>query len=112
MCKPAFALLAIVSAASQAFPALADGAITGLTLNPLTVKTCAAEAITINGTGQCANLTVDFGDGNKVTHMPLGGHRIGLPVYVLSPLREAGGLYGACRKHPRPVQQMSGRGKC
>ena len=111
MCKPAFALLAIVSAASQAFPALADGTITGLTLNPPSVKTCVAEAITINGTGQCANLTVDFGDGHKVTHMPLGGHRIGLPVTYYHRYAKPG-VIRCGRKHPRPVQQMSGRGKC
>lgn len=46
--------------------ALGAGKITGLTLNPPDVKTCTFETITVRGTGKCSDVTVFFGDGNKL----------------------------------------------
>jgi hypothetical protein len=56
----ALVLLAHVSTA------LGAGKITGLTLNPPDVKTCTFETITVRGTGKCSDVTVFFGDGNKL----------------------------------------------
>jgi hypothetical protein len=40
--------------------------ITGLTLSLPAIKTCVAETVTVNGTGQCATFSVNFGDGQKL----------------------------------------------
>jgi hypothetical protein len=66
MCKQALAFVVVVSAVVQALPARAAGTITGLTLSLPAIKTCVAETVAVNGTGQCATFSVNFGDGQKL----------------------------------------------
>ena len=66
MCKQALAFVVVVSAVVQALPARAAGTITGLTLSLPAIKTCVAETVTVNGTGECATFSVNFGDGQKL----------------------------------------------
>ncbi len=81
MCKQALAFLVVVSAVVQTSFARADGTITGLTLNLPAIKTCVAEKITVNGTGRCANLTLNFGDGHKIIVLShVQGHPITFPA--------------------------------
>ena len=60
MCKQALAFVVVVSAVVQALPARAAGTITGLTLSLPAIKTCVAETVTVNGTGQCATFSVNL----------------------------------------------------
>jgi hypothetical protein len=80
MCKQALAFLVVVSAVVQASFARADGTITGLTLSLPAIKTCVAETITVNGTGECASFFVNYGDGQKVLVLSPRGHPVKSPA--------------------------------
>jgi hypothetical protein len=73
-------VLGALALTAQAFVAHADGTITGLSLNLPAIKTCAVETVTVNGTGQCLNLDVNFGDSSQGIHLTRPGHPINFPA--------------------------------
>jgi hypothetical protein len=80
--------------------ALGAGKITGLTLNPPDVKTCTFETITVRGTGKCSDVTVFFGDGNKLITL---GKPKPFPQTFHHVYSKGGGLPG-CRRKPTRVR--------
>ena len=80
MCKQALAFVVVVSAVVQALPARSAGTITGLTLSLPAIKTCVAETVTVNGTGQCATFSVNFGDGQKLLVLRPSANPIKFPA--------------------------------
>jgi hypothetical protein len=96
-------VLGVLALVAQASLARADGTITGLTLNLPAIKTCAVETITVNGTGQCGNVDVDFGDSHKLINLSLG-HPISFPAVYHHAYAKLGTY--TVRALPRPVQQM------
>ena len=102
MCKQALAFVVVVSAVVQALPARADGTITGLTLSLPAIKTCVAETVTVNGTGECASFFRQLRRRPKSPRPVAPRPSRKIPRYVSSHILEAWDLQGRSRRRLPP----------
>jgi hypothetical protein len=65
--------------------ALAQGSVTGITIEPIPAATCTFEKITILGTGSCSSISVDLGDGTNINDLPGT-----FPLYFFHAYKNAG----------------------